>query len=90
MIQLTDIQKILGNSLFEGAGDIAGLLIFGAAIYIIMMVTKDTMVMVVLLIPIMLILSIMGIISATVTFLMIIAMVIIIALNASRGIFGDA
>lgn len=88
MMQLSDLQTWLANSLFEGAGDIVGLIIFGVALFIIMQATKDTMIMIILLIPTMLILSVMGLISATVTFVMIIAMVIIIALNTSGALFG--
>lgn len=90
MMQVTDVQHMLGQYLFDGAGDVVGLMIFGVALAIIMSVTKDTMIMCVLLIPVMLICSLMGLISATVLFIMIIAMVIIIALNASGAIFGGA
>lgn len=89
MIQIADIQKIIGNSLFEGAGDVAGLAIFAVALYVIMTVTKDTMILIILMIPLMLMLSIMGVISSTILFIMIIAMVIIIALRASTALFGE-
>lgn len=88
MMQINDLQTWLGNALFDGAGDIVGLIIFGVVLYVITMATKDTMIMIVLLIPTMLILSIMGLISVTVTFIMIIAMVIVIALNTSGALFG--
>lgn len=90
MLQLSDLQKIIGNSLFEGAGDVAGLAIFAIVLYVIMSFTKDTLILVILMIPLMLILSIMGVISSTILFVMIIAMVIIIALKASGALFGDA
>lgn len=88
MMQINDLQTWLGNALFDGAGDIVGLIIFGVVLYVITMATRDTMIMIVLLIPTMLILSIMGLISVTVTFIMIIAMVIVIALNTSGALFG--
>lgn len=81
---------MLGRSLFNGAGDVVGLILFGAALMLIMAVTKDTMTIVILLVPIMLICSLMGLISATITFVMIIVMVVIIALNASGALFGGA
>lgn len=90
MIQITDIQSMLGRSLFNGAGDVVGLILFGAVLMLIMAVTKDTMTIVILLVPIMLICSLMGLISATITFVMIIVMVVIIALNASGALFGGA
>lgn len=90
MIQITDIQSMLGRSLFNGAGDVVGLILFGAVLMLIMAVTKDTMTIVILLVPIMLICSLMGLISATITFIMIIVMVVIIALNASGALFGGA
>ena len=88
MMQLTDFQTWLSNAMFDGAGDVVGLIIFGLALYIVTTATKDTMIVCVLLIPVMLILAIMGLISATAIFLMIIAMVVIIALNVSGAIFG--
>lgn len=88
MMQLSDLQTWLAGSLFEGAGDIVGLIIFGVILYVVMQATKDTMIMIILLVPVMLILSVMGLISVTITFLMIIAMVIIIALNTSGALFG--
>lgn len=81
---------MLGRSLFNGAGDVVGLILFGAVLMLIMAVTKDTMTIVILLVPIMLICSLMGLISATITFIMIIVMVVIIALNASGALFGGA
>lgn len=88
MMQVSDLQHMLGVYLFDGAGDVVGLILFGVALYLVLMVTRDTMTMCVLMIPVMLICSLMGLISATVLFLMIIAMVILIALNASGALFG--
>lgn len=90
MMQVNDLSTILGRYLFDGAGDVVGLIIFGVALYIITMVTKDTMILCILLIPLMLMFSIMGLVSTTILFLMVIAMVIVIALNASGALFGGA
>lgn len=89
MIQLTDIQNIIGRSLFEGAGDVAGLIIFAIALAFILKITHDTLILIILMIPLLLILSIMGVISSTILFIMIIAMVIIIALKTSTSLFGE-
>lgn len=88
MIQLSDIQTLLDTGFFAG-GDVAGLVIFALALAVIMAVTKDTLVMVILLIPVMLILSIAGVISTTILFIMTIVMVLIIALTTSNSLFGD-
>lgn len=90
MMQITDLQRIFGDLLFEGAGDVVGIILFGISLYLVLMVTKDTIAIIVLLIPILLIFSLLGMISATVLFLMIIIMVIVIALNVSGALFGGA
>lgn len=90
MMQLTDLQRILADYLFDGAGDIVGIILFGIALYFLLMVTKDTVAIIVLLIPIMLIFAILGLISTTAMFIMIIIMVILIALNVSGALFGGA
>lgn len=89
MITLSDLQILIAENFFGGAGDIAGIMIFIAVMALIFVTTgkKTAFVPFVLMIPVTYVFSLLGVIPDSITILLIIVAALGVALT-SRSLAG--
>lgn len=84
MIGLVDIQKIIADSFFNGDLTIAGLVMFSTVLGILFVVFKGNIFTALIIsLPVTLIFSLMGVLSADMTILLIIITVLGLAINTT-------
>lgn len=85
VIGLDDFQTVLGNTLFNGSAEIAGMVMFAAVMCIIFSVVKKTFVFLLIMIPATLVFSYLGILNTELTMIMIIITVLGLAMTAPKA-----
>lgn len=85
MLSIQDIQTTIAEGFFGGSTEIAGLVIFAIAMLFIITFTKENILMTFLMmLPVTLIFSIMGIITTEMTVLLVLITMLGIGLTAKR------
>lgn len=86
VISLSDFQQILGNTLFDGSAEIAGMVMFAAVMCIIFSVIKKTFVFLLIMIPATLVFFYLGVMSTELTMILIIITVLGLAMTAPKAL----
>lgn len=86
VISLSDFQQILGNTLFDGSAEIAGMVMFAAVMCIIFSVVKKTFVFLLIMIPATLVFYYLGIMNTELTMILIIITVLGLAMTAPKAL----
>ena len=84
MISLLDFQEILGITFFDGNYEIAGIVIFVAALALMFVFIKNKGNALILALPITMVFTMLGILSSDVTVLLIIVISLALAFNAKK------
>lgn len=82
MISLNDFTSILANSFFDGSMMVAGLVIFAAVMLVIFALVRSLKTVLIMMMPVTLIFSVLGIISTDMMILLIIVAVLGLATAA--------
>lgn len=89
MIDLAQFQELLANSLFGGDMGIAGIVIYVTVLAVIFVIFKrDYHIGIIIMIPVTLVFSLLGVVPSEATLLMIVIAVLILAMGAKKT-FGD-
>lgn len=84
MIQIQELQQIIADNFFNGSMTIAGLLMFGAVLAVILVLFKDKSTAMLLSMPVALAFSILGVIGSDMMILLIIVAVLGLATIAKN------
>lgn len=89
MIDLAQFQELLANSLFGGDMGIAGIVIYVTVLAVVFVIfKKDYHIGIIIMIPVTLVFSLLGVVPSEATLLMIVIAVLILAMGAKKT-FGD-
>lgn len=89
MIDLAQFQELLANSLFGGDMGIAGIVIYATVLAVIFVIfKKDYHIGIIIMIPVTLVFSLLGVVPSEATLLMIVIAVLVLAMGAKKT-FGD-
>lgn len=86
VISLSDFQQILGNTLFDGSAEIAGMVMFAAVMCIIFSVVRKTFVFLLIMIPATLVFYYLEIMNTELTMILIIITVLGLAMTAPKAL----
>lgn len=89
MINLSQFQELLANSLFGGDLSIAGIVIYAVVLAVIFVIfKKDFHIGIIISIPVTLVFSLLNIVPSEATLLMIVIAVLVLAMGAKKT-FGE-
>lgn len=89
MLTVQQLQSMIGDTFFEGNIDIAGILMYAIVMGVIFALCKKELnVGILLMLPVTLVFSLMGVLSTEATLLMIVIAVLSLAMAAKKT-FGD-
>lgn len=88
MLTISTLQTVLANTFFDGALDFAGLAMFAVILAVIMAITKSTFKALVIVLPVTILFSGIGVLSMDLTIILVIIIVLGLALTASKVGFG--
>lgn len=82
MLSFQEVQELIANTFFEGAGDIAGIVMFMFSVIAILAVTRNTFYALFIGMIMTMLFSILGILSVEITVLLIVVSVLGLAYTA--------
>lgn len=88
MITISTLQTVLANTFFDGSLQFAGLAMFAVILAIIMAITRSTFKALVIVLPVTILFSGIGVLSMDLTIILVIIIVLGLALTASKVGFG--
>ena len=88
MLTISMLQSVLANTFFDGVASYAGLAMFVGVLAVIMAITKSTFKALVMVLPVTILFSGLGVLSTDLTIILVIIIVLGLALTASRVGFG--
>ena len=88
MLTIATLQTVLANTFFDGAMSVAGLAMFAGVLAIIMAITKSTFKALVIVLPVTILFSGLGVLSTDLTIILVIIIVLGLSLTASKVGFG--